>query len=180
MKRIGLVVLSLLILAGCSSKKAEVYVNSTYPVKEQAVLSDMKGYTLDDPSAFVVVDNQTFVSLFSSKEIGIYYIGYSGCPWCQELVPVLNTVLRDKQVNAYYLDVAEAANASAIQSFEVLDKTLDTDLQSGGYVPFVLVINPDGSIKTHLGTVDGHDAHAAKMTADQKSALQTILESMIQ
>ena len=44
----------------------------------------------------------------------------------------------------------------------------------------LVVIAEDGSIQTHVGTVENHDAHKEKLTDGQKKELKQLLVDMLQ
>ena len=71
--------------------------------------ANMKMYRLlkDKNPAFSKMSLQEFVSMTKKNRIknGIYYIGTPRCLGCQNAVPVLNYVLKEKMMFAYYIDI---------------------------------------------------------------------------
>ena len=39
------------------------------------------------------------------KGTGIIYFGFSGCPWCRNLVPILTDLAEELEEPVYYLDI---------------------------------------------------------------------------
>lgn len=59
-----------------------------------------------DETAQLVKDNQDdVVSRLEAKEQGMYYFGFPTCPWCVELLPVLDKELQADHGKAYTVDV---------------------------------------------------------------------------
>lgn len=173
MKKIMLLLALLaIIVSGCSAKD--------YHVVETAVKADMTGYTklTDTDHYYVSVAAETMNTLLADKTSGVYYVGFSTCPWCSELVPVLNDVLKEQGWKAYYINVNDSSFSDVYNALSAFDATLPSADQSGGYVPFVIVIQRNGTIKTHLGTVDTHDAHERLMTEDEAAELKESLASL--
>lgn len=132
-----------------------------------------------DETAQLVKDNQDdVVSRLEAKEQGMYYSGFPTCPWCVELLPVLDKELQADHGKAYTVDVrgkhySDADNAIVIKFSQTYTK------EDKLYVPFVVAINSSGDVKVHVGMVDDHDATKDKMTKDQEQRLVKILDKMI-
>ena len=104
--------------------------------------------------------------------------GFPTCPWCIELLPVLDKELQADHGKAYTVDVrgkhySDADNAIVKKFSQTYTK------EDKLYVPFVVAINSSGDVKVHVGMVDDHDATKDKMTKDQEQRLVKILDKMI-
>ena len=132
-----------------------------------------------DETAQLVKDNQDdVVSRLEAKEQGMYYSGSPTCPWCVELLPVLDKELQADHGKAHTVDVrgkhySDADNAIVKKFSQTYTK------EDKLYVPFVVAINSSGDVKVHVGMVDDHDATKDKMTKDQEQRLVKILDKMI-
>lgn len=179
MKKIIIIIIASFLFVGCT--QATVEVDTKTKLKENEI-SDMSEYeNLDNSNIrFQKEDAKSIVKKLKAKETGIYYIGFPGCLWCQELVSVLNEVLIENNKVSYYLDLRSdefQKNKQLVDDYTEFDKSLEES--SNTSVPFVIVIDNEKNIKTHLGTVDGHDAYEDKMTSDQEKELFEILDTMI-
>ena len=112
-----------LLLAGCGKKYSEIAqqaaedtpVSATIAVTadnpvEMTILDehpDMSGYQWlesADPS-FVTISLEESERLFSQEGTGVIYYGRTTCPFCQRALPVLDEVLKEYSITAYYVDV---------------------------------------------------------------------------
>lgn len=81
-----------------------------------------------DETAQLVKDNQDdVVSRLEAKEQGMYYSGFPTCPWCVELLPVLDKELQADHGKAYTVDVrgkhySDADNAIVKNSLKLIPK----------------------------------------------------------
>ncbi|QIK70752.1 thioredoxin [Erysipelothrix sp. HDW6C] len=162
----------MLVLTGCTSKGNTSADGA----------ADMSGYEgIGKEHHFVSEALPDMVSNIENKVEGIYYLGFATCPWCIELTPVMEDVASELNVSIHYLNVRDDAwktnkLADRIMAFE---ETLPASAtKSEGYVPYLIIIDKDGNIKTHLGTVDGHEPSKAKMTEDQVNFLTIRLKEM--
>lgn len=133
---------------------------------------------VDETAQLVKENPDDVVNRLEAKEQGMYYFGFPTCPWCVELLPVLDKELQADHSKAYTVDVrgeqySDADNAIVKKFSQTYTK------EDKLYVPFVVAINSSGEVKVHVGTVDDHDATKDKMTKDQEQRLVKILDKMI-
>lgn len=170
MKKILLSVsLLLLILVGCSQDKGI-----------------MNGYNVPDNHKFIRPEGETDEAVFDemirmteAREPGVYFFGFSNCPWCQHLAPVLNQALEDNDMNAYYIDVKNPAFNGVIDRFETMVSSLPLAAQNNGSVPYVLVIKEDGSVKGQILALDsdnGKDPLTDEQTEELYNATVTLIK----
>ncbi len=121
-KRILTVLACGLLLSGCTkasdiAKQAGEETETAEPVTltitnpvDLVVLEehpDMSGYQWlesADPS-FVTISLEESERLFSQEGTGVIYYGRTTCPFCQRALPVLDEVLKEYGITAYYVDV---------------------------------------------------------------------------
>ncbi|MEG0328363.1 MAG: glutaredoxin domain-containing protein [Erysipelothrix sp.] len=147
MKKTLLVALTaLLILTGCSGKSN--------------LMSGYKGFDKKD-NHFIRENYTDAMTKIENKEAGIFYFGFDTCPWCVALVPVLEDALTEADVKAEYIDVQdkEFKEDKELQDrFTKFNASLpqdQTSMQNGApTVPFVVIIDKDGNLSTHVGTID--------------------------
>lgn len=159
MKKLMVTLLALMfILVGCSSGN---------------VMSDYKGFANKDHHFYSKTPTEFVEDLENGVE-GIYFMGFSDCPWCKEIVPVLEDIASINNHSIQYLNTRGDAfkNNKALQDrLNAWIATLPEADQNGGGVPFTIFIAKDGSIVTHKGTVDTHDAPNATMTDNEMKFL---------
>lgn len=176
MKKMLLMSLCLVFLMGCGQTVNEdsIQTKETYTMSEYSGLktSDIR-FKTDTPDCII--------KKLEDKVPGTFFIGFSDCPWCQSLVPVLNDVLIDKDQYAYYLDVRSSdfsSNQSFVERYNSFDEGLGK-FGSGGSVPFLIVIDENGKVQTHIGTLENHDASKEDLNDEQVEQLKKILSDMI-
>ena len=70
--------------------------NRTYPT-----------VNLSDDNPFVYVTEEEAIDTLKNKT-ALLYFGYAGCPWCRSVLPVLESVAKEKNVSEIkYLDIEE-------------------------------------------------------------------------
>lgn len=126
---------------------------------------------------FIHEEPETVISRIEQQEEGIYYFGFSSCPWCVELLPILDESLEQNGKQAYVVNTRGERFTENLR--ERLNRFYQTHQVGELSVPFLVVISEDGDIETHVGTVVGHDAHASKMTAAQEEELTNLLNQLI-
>lgn len=127
---------------------------------------------------FLKTDPEKVVKAIQEKKAGLYYFGFPACPWCQELVPVLEDVLASHKGEVHMVNTK--AKLFSKSNHEQMTAFYKEHL--GGdrlYVPLLVAINSKGEIKAHSGTIDGHDASQEALSEKQIIALKMILEDLL-
>lgn len=126
---------------------------------------------------FIKIETQVVIQKIQKRKSGLYYFGFSSCPWCQDLLPLLRQELKASSSKAYLVNTkSDDFTQDARNSITEIYKNY-----LGGnklYVPFLIAINSKGDIKVHMGTVEGHDAHHEEMTEYQLNKLKNILHNL--
>ncbi|CAM3646433.1 hypothetical protein ERUR111494_04875 [Erysipelothrix urinaevulpis] len=140
----------------------------------------MKGYKgLKGPDhQFVSEDYKAVMKKIENKEPGLYYFGFSDCPYCQDLVPVLNETLVELDQKAIYIDVKNSSFQGISKAFQDFEATLPQDKQSGGAFPYVMGIDKDGNVNTHKGTVQSHNLDTG-LTEDEAKYIKLKIKQLI-
>ncbi|HFI0645122.1 TPA: transporter [Streptococcus suis] len=127
---------------------------------------------------FIHEEPESVINKIEDGEEGIYYFGFAACPWCVELIPILDDALVTTNQKAYVVDTRSKGFTDTLRSRlkKVYENHHDDELS----VPFLVVIAEDGSVQTHVGTVENHDAHKEKLTDGQKKELKQLLVGMLQ
>lgn len=113
-----------------------------------------------------------------NKKQGVYYFGFPECPWCIELLPILDKELARAKGTAYVVNTR--ADHYTEEDDELLTDfyvqyTKEADLS----VPFVVAINHSGDVKVHSGTLDAHNAAERKLTSQQTERLSHLMDELI-
>lgn len=163
----------------------------------------------------VAISESNTVKYLTEKEVvelledgtGIIYFGFSECPWCRNLVPILTDLAEEKNETIYYLNILDIRSTFEIKDgkinkikdgskyyYEILELLEDeledfylTD-EAGNkydteekrlYAP-TLVSVQDGEIKgLHVGTVDSQESPYEALTAKQVEELEKIITKLI-
>ena len=185
MKKILLVLMTLFMLIGCSSKPKEL---TTYENAKISGLSmaDLSGYKQMDPSSnWVKTGSMKLINeLLDANDSFIAFFGYTGCTYCQDLLPVLNAVVTDYKVPVVYDDVTKDDFGG--DEYNKIITRLDAFLKENEegkkelYVPFVIIVKNGKVVYTHLGTISSHDAHQRPLNEDETKKIKADLISGIE
>ena len=184
-----ILVLLCLCLTGCSQPQKEVYPET----EEQEQVSfvnpdpaDMSGYAgfTDQEHAYIEITLEESLNKARKEEDFVIYYGNDHCPWCTEMVPVLNEVAKEEKVLIYYVDTSKPSNYSEdlynrlLQLFgDMLE--MDEDGVRNFFVPDVAVVKEGTVVMNHIATVDTHDPYEKPMTGKERKQLKEIYAEMI-
>lgn len=188
MKSFIILGLTVVALIGCvllnPVKKDSTTAVSTTTSEVQAYIdahrADMSGYTqfTDKKHVFVKSSLNAANAAFNKKQTGVYLFGFSECPYCNEAVPVLNTVAKANNSYVNYVDIYNQRfkNGKKVQSSEAkyleikkhLSKYLDDDTL---YVPAVVFVKNGKIVQYHVGLITG-----LGMTAKETTKLKAIYQ----
>lgn len=84
------------------------------------------------------IDYNTYTSLKNAKESYILYLGSSSCSHCQNFKPVLESIIKDYQLDISYIDISTLTE----KEYAVVQN--DTKLQGTPTIVFI----EDGVVKT--------------------------------
>ena len=175
MKKVIVLLVVLITLCGCEKK-----IEYDYP---DSAIADMSGYEqLEETEQFYQLTIEEFISLIDSKKTVIVYFGYETCPWCNDLLPVLNEVSLEKELPIYYIDFMSEENKDNIDGLEKIKSLCgslleeDEEGQLKLYFPTIFYVREGQIIYLHEGTVSGHDASKSALTEKQRARLKYNLE----
>lgn len=188
-KTIFLWILALTTLCACGNQAENQNQNDPKgcddgPICDTPNHADMSAYEgfVDNEHQFIKTKMSDFLLKLDANATGVYYFGYSTCPWCVEAVPILNDVAKRHDMPIYYID--KKAETSTDEESKKIESRLGDKLELDDegnphlYVPFVVAIS-EGTVRSyHTGTVDAHDAHERKMTEAEKAELTQIYEDL--
>lgn len=193
MKKLIACLLAFLVLSGCTGKTETQFKEYDVPSGEHKVIelmnvpvdmTEYQGFTDTDHVYRRTTMKESF-RLVDEQATGILYFGYNTCPYCLQVVPVLNDLAKKYGQMVYYIDVFSTVDAIPDEDIDrFLDMYADFLEKEDGepvfYVPQVFVIVNGQVIDSHIGAVDSYDPSTqSKLNAEQKEELTYILESMV-
>lgn len=187
MRKFSLILSLLLVfgLASCSSESENTNSNvcddsCEEEIKEKA---DMSSYEVDlEDNRYIPKSQEDTLKMIQDQKDGIFYFGRPTCPWCVEIVPILNEVAAEKDLYVYYVDTSDKDKTIFPQIEEAFEEMLTNFDDEGNprmYVPEVIVMIDGKAVDHHIGTLDEHDAHERKMNEDEIAQVKKIYEELL-
>lgn len=182
--KLGLALILAFSFAGCGNEQTNDKSNYVYLDDIKAVDVDMSGYEgfTESDHVFKKITFRESLRFFDEKASGVVYYGYSTCPYCIQVVPILNEVAKEFGITVYYIDVygETIADADIDRFLELADEFLEHEEgEAVFYVPQVFSFVNGEITGSHLGAVDSYDPSVGYMTSRQKSELKSILEDVL-
>ena len=177
-----------LMLLGCSTQ-TEVPVtpsaepDSAFVNPDPADMSGYAGFT-DEHHVYMEITLEQSLNMARNGDKFLIYYGNDHCPWCTEVVPVLNEIAKEKEVLVYYVDTSKPSNYSEDlydRLVELFGDMLETDEMGERtfFVPDVALIQDQTVVMNHIATVDTHDPYEKPMTGKERKQLKEIYAEMI-
>lgn len=185
MRKLSLILSLLLVfgLASCASEAEEVKPNVCDDSCNEET-ADMSSYEVNlENNRYIPKSQEETLKMIQDKEDGIFYFGRPTCPWCVEIVPILNEVAASKDLYVYYVDTSEKDETIFPQIEDAFKEVLTNFDEEGNpkmYVPEVIVMKEGKAVDHHIGTLDEHDAHERKMTSDEIDQVTKIYEILLE
>lgn len=177
MKKLFSVFLALLLClipalsAGAAARTASA--SRGYSTGKKADMSGYKGFT-DKDHVFETATADDIIKALDGKKTFTLYFGFDTCPWCIEAVPVLNEAAKEYKTKVMYNNTRPNGTEHSNREMPDYQKIVNRLGISQLYVPYVVFVRKGEIVKRNEGTVDGHDATSAKMTAAQRQELLDI------
>lgn len=164
-----------IIVSGCQQSKKQM--NKDYP-----------GLT-DKDHVYEPIKVDEVKKMLNQKETFYLVMGFSNCPWCQALIPVLNEVAKDHQAKTiYYLDILDIRDNEASDGYETFHNLTDGIFQpildkekNRVNAPTFIKVEQGNVVMHHLNTVDSHvkneNGYLPPLTSEQLSELKEILDT---
>lgn len=146
---------------------------------------DLKAHYNVDSDNFYEISYSNLKELFENNQTFIFYVGFPGCPWCEELMPEIVNVNNNNK-NNYNILIWDIGNEQALSNKKYEDKLEDLKKYIGDYynirneeqkivVPKLFFVK-NGMIQyVHEYTVPDHNAKERKMTEEEKEKLRESL-----
>ncbi len=155
--------------------------------------ADLSGYQwlYDDKPAFALITLQESIRLFREKGSGILVYSSDTCPWCNRAMPVLNEVLKEYGVRAYYVDTNMPIAPDAEESRKLYDELcsyiaqifeLDENGEPTFQIPEVIAVKNGEIVGHHLSLVDSFILadETSQMTDGEREELAEIYRGLIE
>ncbi len=140
---LGTVLLSLLLICGCTDKNSDAYkfkteyesLNGT----ESASGKKIREIAIEDDNPMIYKTAEEIVKMIEDKETFLVYFGFAKCPWCRSVLPTLLSVADDLKLDTiYYVDVLEIRDTLELNDKnQVVTKTKGTE----GYYKLLELLN---------------------------------------
>lgn len=169
MKKIlyGILIITILLFTGCSNNIELKETEGEYFSKLYEGINKENPYKrINAKDAVDMVQNGT----------GILYLGYTTCPWCKQIVTVLNDAAKENNINSiYYIEKFYEMRPDKnsipknIEEYnkllELLDDIIPFEKDENGNntklkiirVPLILFIKNGEIVDYHSGTYEGHN-----------------------
>lgn len=189
LKLMFIVTLGLSFLTACTNNSEKLNVDSNEATANLEVGADMSLYEefKAKENMFIKTTAEDVLSLIENRKSAMVYFGFPDCPWCEDMLPVLNEAAKNKDYPILYVEArnekGELNYSEEIKEkiYNEFDFTFETD-ENGKkimYFPYVVRIENGVVTDSHVGTVDGHNAHERELTEEEKIALRKTYENMI-
>ena len=170
MKKALTVFLAILLLVGCQKRKTVDYDQPS------GTVSNMSGYGIENGD-FYDISVIKLLEVFDTGKTVIVYIGRDNCEWCLALIPVLDEIIKEKDMKVYYLDILSQSEEDLAKIDEVAELCRDyVEKDSDGKpilrAPSLLYIQEGKLVNFHEGTVNTHDATQRDMTEKELERLR--------
>ena len=202
MKKLLSVLLCLTVLCGCgtetSTETAEaetetVTITNSVDLNVLSDPADMSGYVWldDDDPAFTEISLQESIKLFAMGGSGIVVYSADTCPFCNRAIPVLDSVLKEYGVKAYYVDTNTPIASSSELSYEIYEELcsyisdifeLDENGDPMFQIPEVIAAKDGKIVGHHLSLVDSFTLvdSDTQLTDEEAQELADIYRNLIE
>lgn len=141
------------------------------------VLSNQTPSNINEKQYYYKTSPHEVISKLTDNKREVYYFGFPSCPWCAEIRPVFNDVLKECTQKSYMVDTKSKELSS--QDYKKLTNFYHKFYKDELTVPFIVSINSRGEVVTHVGTLEGHDARARKLTKKEVEKLHKLLVNLV-
>lgn len=178
LKLAGIVIMGLLCICGCNTTKKQI--NKDYP------------QLIDQKHVFESIEVNEVKNMFDNHNDFYLVMGFSDCPWCQALIPILNEVAKENQVKiVYYLDIKEIRDNEKATGYDIFSDLTNTvfkaiiDQEKNRVnAPTFIKVEKGEIVGYHLNTVSGHvkndSGYLPPLTEEQVLELKEILNHIFQ
>ena len=186
LRKLITLIMCAIMLCGCGSgEKKPTY---SYKITEGESLADMSDYVKYDADTeylFYKSDTETLMKKMDDKDTFIMYVGYNTCPYCNQLMPILNACCAEVGWNAIeYVDVYNdptfQENALTFVKKVEADKADLPDDEIAILVPIIAFVREGVVTDYFVGVKDkSYNAEDGDLTEEQrKEEIERILNAI--
>lgn len=184
MKKILLVVISILLLAGCSIEKIDK--NNTITVKTDAekFATEYKAINISEDNPYVYKTATEIIDILENGT-GIIYFGFPECPWCKQAVPELTRAAKELEIaKIYYLNPKEIREENTKEYQKIVSLlsdylTVDENGNKKLFVPDVFFVSGGEIVGHNFKTIEAQTDVTVLLTDTQKDELKNIFKKLI-
>ena len=103
-------------------------------------------------SNLTVINVSKMKELFSSNDTKIIFVGSLTCPHCTAIKPVINSVVKDLNVTAYYLELSTMTDEENKEYYSI-----NEFLKNNNSIPLVMAVKNNDVIDSFVGEKDSKD-----------------------
>lgn len=180
MKKIIYIILSMVILTGCSITPITEMNNDA-----KRFIEEYANINIDIDNPIVYKTDKEIIDILKSGT-GIIYFGFPECPWCRSAIPILLEVAKEMEIEEiYYFNPMSIRNSNTETYQEIIELlgdnlAIDENGDKRLYVPDVYFVSNGEIIGHHLGTVDTQtDPKNKPLTEDEQSKLKVVYKELI-
>lgn len=179
-KKLILMITLMAMCIGCTSKDVSIIEKKHANMDSYLLLKDKQ-------HNFQTSSFDEALKFINDQKSAVFYIGYPDCAWCKEAIPILNKVAKAQNKKIYYIELYDKEgnktfDQKAYEKFmSIAEDKLDKDEEGNPtlYVPFVFTLKKGVLDKTHISTIDGHNAKEREMSKKEKEKLKDIYTKLL-
>lgn len=198
---------AILVLSGCSRGEStgDAAITQEYAALNGSTTESGNEYldvNLPDDHRFTTATDRDIINLLENGS-GIIYFGFPECPWCRNMMPVLDEAAKDSDVDQiHYLNVREIRDTRSLaeDGTVVIDEPgstsyaeilaelgdfapeytgLNDPTQRRIYVPLVVAVRDGKVVGSHMSTVDSQTDPYIALTEEQHDELLGIYQDLM-
>lgn len=161
-----------------------------------------------DENPFVYKSEEEIIKILEGKS-GVIYFGFSTCPWCRTMLPVLEEAANEEEIKEIaYLDIKnirdileldennkivtkKEGTANYYKLLELMDEKLGDyiltskdgkEVKTGKkrlFAPTVVVVKNGVIEAVHIGTLDSQESGYEELSKEEKESLKKIYKEML-
>lgn len=127
---------------------------TSYEAQKKA--EDQKQKEIDESiSNLTVVNLDKLEELFKSEDTKIVFIGSLTCPHCTAIKPKINNLVKELDIDVYYLELSELTNQEQERLYSMNDF-----LAQGTSIPLVMAVKNNEVIDSFVGNIETEEIDA--------------------